>query len=145
MGKINGNVIAVNISEKKGTLKKNVGIGTLVEGHGLEGDAHAGKWHRQVSLLGKDTFEKMNNIVEYGGFGENITVEGICVYELPVGTKLKINSALLEVTQIGKKCHRPCEVMERVGVCLMPKEGIFAKVLNGGEIKVGDTIEIVGD
>ena len=105
-------LIAVNISTGKGTPKKNVGKGMLIEGHGLEGDAHAGKWHRQISLLGKDTLDKMDGKVPYGGFGENLTIDGICVYELPVGTKLKINNALLEVTQIGKECHESCEIMK---------------------------------
>lgn len=144
---MSGKVIAINISEKKGEMKKPIPVGKFIEDFGLEGDAHAGKWHRQVSLLGQESIDKM---IEKGvaglcagNFAENITTEGICLYELPVGTKLKIGETLQEVTQIGKECHAGCEIAQQVGDCIMPKEGIFTIILEGGLIKAGDRIEIV--
>ena len=144
-------VVAVNISEKKGTVKKTVEKAVLIENFGLEGDAHAGDWHRQVSLLAVESVEKskaqakdpnrVKGICE-GSFAENITTSGIELYMLPVGTVLKIGEAELEVTQIGKECHTGCEIAKIVGKCIMPTEGIFAKVIKGGEIKAGDEIEI---
>ncbi len=138
-------VTAVCISAKKGTGKKPVDCVKLVSGSGIEGDAHAGNWHRQVSLL---SLEKINGFiekgadVEYGSFGENIVVDGIDLKSLPVGTELQINGARLEVTQIGKDCHSKCAIYNQVGDCIMPREGIFAKVLSGGEIRPGDEIEV---
>lgn len=144
---MSGKVIAINISEKKGEMKKPILVGKFIEDFGLEGDAHAGKWHRQVSLLGQESIDKM---IEKGvaglcagNFAENITTEGICLYELPVGTKLKIGETLQEVTQIGKECHAGCEIAQQVGDCIMPREGIFTIILEGGPIKAGDSIEIV--
>ncbi|WKY48647.1 MOSC domain-containing protein [Eubacteriaceae bacterium ES3] len=142
-----GKVIAINISEKKGEMKKPIDEGVFVVNHGIEGDAHAGDWHRQVSLLAQESIDKMialgaDGLVP-GNFAENITTEGICLYELPVGTKLKIGQTLQEVTQIGKKCHSGCEISKKVGDCVMPREGIFTVVLEGGIIKPGDTIEIL--
>lgn len=140
-------VIAVNISEKKGEIKHPVEKGFFRENHGLEGDAHAGNWHRQVSLLGNESVEKMKlqgaTGLCVGKFAENLTTEGIVLYELPVGTKLKIGETIMEVTQIGKECHLGCAIRQQVGDCIMPREGIFTKVLTGGWIKPGDEIEII--
>lgn len=140
-------VIAISISEKKGVPKENIPEGNFIEDFGLEGDAHAGKWHRQVSLLGVESINKMKEIgIEglcSGKFAENITTEGINLYDLPVGTKLKIGETLHEVTQIGKECHSGCAIFQQIGQCIMPKEGIFTKVLKGGKIRVNDEIKIV--
>ncbi len=139
-------VVSINISEKKGTVKTPVTKCTLVEEHGIEGDAHAGKWHRQVSLLANESIEKAKALgltLDFGSFAENITTEGICLYELPVGTKLKIGETVHEVSQIGKVCHDMCAIGKAIGDCVMPKEGIFTKVIKGGEIKIDDIIEIM--
>lgn len=141
-----GKVISVNISDKKGVIKEPIEYGVFEVGHGLKGDAHAGDWHRQVSLLGNESIDKMRNIgiegLVPGKFAENLTTEGIILYELPVGTKLKIGETLHEVTQIGKECHSGCAIKKQVGKCVMPKEGIFTIVLKGGKIKSGDSIEV---
>lgn len=143
-----GKVVAVNISRDKGTRKKNVGESCLIPGFGLKDDAHAGNWHRQVSLLAMESIEKMVQLglkVGPGDFAENITTQGLDLLKLPVGTKLKIGgTSLLEVTQIGKVCHTRCAIYYQAGDCVMPKEGIFAKVLEGGEIKAGDEIRVLG-
>jgi MOSC domain-containing protein YiiM len=140
-------VLAVNISETKGVPKKAIPEGNFIEDFGLEGDAHAGKWHRQVSLLGKESMSKMKslNVDGFctGKFAENLTTEGIVLYELPVGTKLKIGETIHEVTQIGKECHTGCNIRKLVGDCVMPREGIFTKVLKGGIIKPEDEIEVI--
>lgn len=140
-------VIAVNISEKKGVIKHPIEKGFFKTEHGLDGDAHAGKWHRQVSLLGNESIDKMKvSGVEglcSGKFAENLTTEGIVLYELPVGTRMKIGEVLMEVTQIGKECHLGCEIRNLVGDCVMPREGIFTRVLQDGWIKPGDEIEIL--
>lgn len=137
-------VIAVNISEKRGTVKHPIDKGFFKLNHGLLGDAHAGEWHRQVSLLGQESIDKMKALgahdLSEGKFAENITTEGIVLYELPVGTKLKIGDVVLEVTQIGKECHMGCEIRKLVGDCVMPREGIFTRVLSEGWIKAGDEI-----
>lgn len=143
-------VKAVCLSEKKGTTKKVIKKGELIENYGLKGDAHAGKWHRQLSLLDNSSIDKMRGRgyeLKFGDFAENITTEGIeNLYELPVGQKIRINGEiLLEVTQIGKKCHHDCEIMQTIGDCVMPREGIFARVISGGQIKAGDKIEILAD
>lgn len=139
-------VTAINISEKKGIPKRTIKEGNFIQEHGLEGDAHAGKWHRQVSLLGNESIQKMKDLgVEglcTGKFAENITTEGIELWKLPVGTKVKIGETLQEVTQIGKKCHAKCEIFQQIGNCIMPTEGIFTRVIKGGKIKNGDEIEI---
>ena len=140
-------VTAVNISERKGVVKHPIEKGYFKINHGLVGDAHAGEWHRQVSLLGEESIDKMRasgveGLTE-GKFAENITTEGIVLYELPVGTKLRIGEVELEVTQIGKECHASCEIRKLVGDCVMPREGIFTKVLKEGFIKAGDEIEIL--
>ena len=140
-------ISAVCISEKKGTQKKNVYEGMLIDDFGLQGDAHAGKWHRQVSLISKqkiDEFIARGGNVSQGDFGENIIVDGIDCAKLPIGTKLSINNdVILEVTQIGKECHSHCNIYHAVGDCIMPREGIFTIVIKGGKIKVGDNIEIL--
>ena len=146
-GKKCGKVLSINISEKKGVVKEPIKEGLFIENHGLENDAHSGNWHRQVSLLGVESFKKMKdmgiNNLKFGDFAENITTEGIILYELPIGTKIAIGETLHEVTQIGKECHTGCAIAQKVGKCVMPKEGIFTKVLTGGVIKEGDTIEIL--
>lgn len=138
-------VVSVNISEKKGTIKKPVDLINLTD-MGVENDAHAGDWHRQVSLLGKESIEKFETVlgrkIEYGEFAENITTEGITLYKTKPGDKLFIGDVELEITQIGKKCHGDgCEIFSQVGQCVMPKEGIFAKVIKTGKIKAGDEIK----
>lgn len=142
-----GRVLAVNISDEKGTKKTDIKKCQLFKGFGLEGDAHAGNWHRQVSLLANESIEKMKEKglqVGYGDFAENITTEGIDLINLPIGTEIRIGeTVLLRVTQIGKECHERCSIYYQAGDCVMPKEGIFAEVINGGEIKVGDEIIII--
>ena len=142
-----GKVIAVNISEKKGVPKKTIEQGEFKVDHGLVGDAHAGNWHRQVSLLGIESINKMKALgIEglcTGKFAENLTTEGLELWKLPIGTKLKIGDTLQEVTQIGKECHVKCAIFQQIGSCIMPTEGIFTKVLKNGNIKAGDEIEIV--
>ena len=139
-----GTVVAVNISEKKGTPKKTVEEGVLIENFGLQGDAHAGKWRRQVSLLGVESIEKAKlgptNGLCHGVFAENITTEGIELYTLPVGTKLRVGESLLEISQIGKECHEGCAVSKLVGQCVMPREGVFAIVVKGGKVHAGDAV-----
>jgi len=139
-----GKVLAVNISDEKGTKKTNVQKCSLLKHFGLKGDAHAGPWHRQVSLLANESIEKMRTMglnVSYGDFAENITTEGIDLVQLPIGTTIRIgNSVILRVTQIGKECHERCAIYYQAGDCVMPKEGIFAEVMSEGEVKVGDKI-----
>ena len=144
-----GTVVAVNISEKKGTPKKTVEEGMLIENFGLQGDAHAGKWRRQVSLLGVESIEKAKlgptNGLCHGVFAENITTEGIELYTLPVGTKLQVGESLLEISQIGKECHEGCAVSKLVGQCVMPREGVFAVVLQGGKVRAGDAVTAIAE
>ncbi len=139
--------MAVNISKEKGTRKSNVEKSCLLPEFGLKDDAHGGKWHRQVSLLAMESIAKMTQLglkVGPGDFAENITTQGLNLIEIPVGTRITIGqSALLEVTQIGKVCHTRCAIYYQAGDCVMPKEGIFAQVLAGGEIKVGDDIHVL--
>ncbi|MHB1005462.1 MAG: MOSC domain-containing protein [Chloroflexota bacterium] len=138
-------VVAVCTSAKKGMRKKNVGEAEFVLDSGLAGDAHAGPWHRQVSLLALESIEKMRAKglkVGPGDFAENITTEGIDLVALPVGTRFQIGQAELEVTQLGKVCHNKCAIYYQAGDCVMPREGIFGKVLSGGVVKVGDTIVV---
>lgn len=141
-----GKVLAVNISESKGTKKTNIQSCALLKDFGLEGDAHAGPWHRQVSLLANESIDKMKAMglnVGYGDFAENITTEGVDLVHLPIGTEIRIgNSIILRVTQIGKECHQRCAIYYQAGDCVMPKEGIFAEVVDEGEVKVGDEIVI---
>lgn len=141
-----GNIIAVCTSSVKGVQKKNVGIVKLVADWGIEGDAHAGKWHRQVSLLSHDKIEEFRARgaeVADGAFGENLVVSGIDFRALPVGTRFAVNDVLLELTQIGKECHSGCEIFKKMGDCIMPREGVFARVINGGEVSVGDTLTVL--
>ncbi len=140
-----GKVLAVCTSKRRGIQKSNVNSGVFVVRHGIDTDAHAGDWHRQVSLLSADKiedFRKKGADVQYGAFGENLVVEGIDFRALPVGTLLRCGDVLLEMTQIGKECHTHCTIYHQVGDCIMPREGVFAQVLEGGEIHVGDTMEI---
>lgn len=141
-------VIAICTSEKKGTAKYMVEEATLIENHGIEGDAHAGKWHRQVSLLALEKIEDFNNKganVDFGAFGENLVISGIKLNELPVGQKIQIGEVELEVTQIGKECHTRCAIYYRVGQCIMPKNGIFTRVLKGGKVKVNDECRLIDE
>jgi len=135
-------VVSVNISDKKGVPKTPVDTIELVVGTGVAGDAHAGSGHREVSLLAFEDIEQMqakNPIVKIGDFAENITTSGITLHTLPIGTKLTIGTSVLEVTQIGKECHSGCVIMQQVGDCIMPKRGIFARVLHGGTVQHGNT------
>ena len=163
-----GKIIGICISEKRGTAKHEVETAKLGEDCGIEGDAHAGHWHRQVSLLSYEkieAFRAKGADIPLGAFGENLIVEGydfrnlpvgtrfscgdalivkgIDLVRLPVGTRLSCGDILLEVTQIGKECHSHCEIFKRMGECIMPREGVFAVVLRGGTIQKGDTIELV--
>jgi MOSC domain-containing protein YiiM len=147
MDKIKGKILAVCRSEKKGTVKTEIKEGLLIKDFGLECDAHAGKWHRQISLLGVASINKMQGKgfeINFGDFAENLTIEGIFLQQLPLGTKIKVGEdVLLEVTQIGKECHYGCEIRKKIGDCVMPREGIFARVLKTGTVKVGDEIEVL--
>ena len=139
-----GKVMAVNISEKRGTQKVNVHTVRLIENYGLENDAHAGNWHRQVSLLSYEKIEEFKAKgapVQDGAFGENLIVQGFDFKSLPVGTRLKCNDVILEITQIGKKCHNGCEIFKVMGDCIMPRDGVFARVIHGGVISQGDEME----
>ncbi|MEG2437809.1 MAG: MOSC domain-containing protein [Lachnospiraceae bacterium] len=141
-----GRVIAVCTSPAKGTQKKNVQKALFIEDYGIQGDAHAGKWHRQVSLLSHDkieAFRARGAEVMDGAFGENLVVEGIDFKILPIGTLFQCNEVILELTQIGKECHQGCEIFQKMGDCIMPREGVFTKVVKGGEIEVGDVLSIV--
>lgn len=134
-------LIAICTSEEKGTAKNMVQEANVIEDFGIEGDAHAGKWHRQVSLLALEKIEEFRNkgaTVEFGAFGENLVISGIELNKLPIGQRLRVGEVELEVTQIGKKCHDKCAIFYQVGQCIMPTNGIFTKVLKGGKVKVGD-------
>ena len=139
-------VVAVCVSERKGTVKHPVPEIRLRLRHGVEGDAHAGDWHRQVSLLADESVEKMRDKfpdIPAGAFAENVLTEGIELRTLPVGTRLRVGGALLEVTQIGKECHADCAIRRQVGDCVMPREGIFAVVVGEGAVRPGDAVERV--
>ena len=141
MGIIHG----ICISQKKGTQKHQVPEALLEREWGIRGDAHAGKWHRQVSLLGLEQIEEFRARgaqVDFGAFGENLIVDGFHFRKLPVGTRLQSGDVLLEITQIGKECHSDCEIKKKVGICVMPAEGVFAVVKEEGTVKAGDTITI---
>lgn len=140
-----GKVLAVCTSDRRGIQKTDVRSASFVAGHGVEGDAHAGDWHRQVSLLSADkieAFRARGAEVAYGAFGENLVVEGIDFRALSVGTLLRCGDVLLEMTQIGKECHTHCAIYHQVGDCIMPREGVFARVLHGGTIAVGDEMTV---
>lgn len=139
-------ILAVCISEKKGTQKHPVDRADLKIGHGIVGDAHAGNWHRQVSLLGEESVDKVRPLlpdIAPGAFAENILTRGVILYALPIGTRLRVGDVLLEVTQIGKECHQGCAIRQLTGDCVMPREGIFARVLEEGSIRPGDSLEVV--
>ena len=143
-----GTVIAVCVSKEKCTQKENVDTATFIEDWGIQGDAHAGKWHRQVSLLSHEkieAFRARGAQVSDGAFGENLVVSGIDFRALPLGTKFQCNDVVLELTQIGKECHNGCEIYKIMGDCIMPREGVFTRVLHGGTISVGDTLRILDD
>lgn len=139
------NIESIAVSKRKGTRKVCIDEGRLVENHGLEGDAHAGDWHRQVSFLATESIEKTRDQgldVTFGDFAENIATVGIDWKSVPVGTRFRLgDTALLEITQIGKECHRKCAIFYQAGDCIMPKEGVFAKVIRGGTIRKGDPIQ----
>lgn len=136
-----GRIVALSISDRKGVPKRNVESVRLLEGYGIEGDAHAGSWHRQVSILAIESIERMKERglnLRPGIFAENITTENLDLSKLKVGDRILIGNVELEVTQIGKECPKPCAIFRKIGDCIMPREGIFARVVKGGEIRVGD-------
>ena len=137
---------AVCISERKGQQKHPVDVVHLRPEHGIDGDAHAGNWHRQVSLLGQESVDRLQEKISIrlfpGAFAENILCEGLDLYKLPVGTRLRIGTALCEVTQIGKECHADCAIRRQAGDCVMPREGIFVIVLEEGDAKAGDAVGV---
>ncbi|HOJ88248.1 MAG TPA: MOSC domain-containing protein [Pseudothermotoga sp.] len=146
VNKFEARVVSVNISKVKGVRKTPVEEIELIANHGVKNDAHAGNWHRQVSILSVNSIEKARTWgiqVNFGDFAENITVEGVQVWKLPLGTKVFVNEAELEITQIGKECHDRCEIAKIVGRCVMPTEGIFLRVIKGGKVKAGDRIIFV--
>ncbi|MBT3311428.1 MAG: MOSC domain-containing protein [Desulfobacterales bacterium] len=140
-------IVSISTSKKKGTVKKQINEVELIENHGISGDAHAGDWHRQVSFLSSESIEKTREQgldVTFGDFAENIATEGIDWKEIPIGTKVRLGEgAEVEITQIGKECHNKCAIYYKAGDCIMPKEGIFAKVLKGGTIRCGDVITMM--
>jgi MOSC domain-containing protein YiiM len=142
-----GIVVAINISDKKGVPKTTIDRGEFLTDYGIKGDAHAGNWHRQVSLLGQESVDKAAEAgvqgLYPGVYAENLTTKGIVLYTLPVGTRLQIKDVILEVTQIGKECHQECAIYQQIGDCVMPREGIFARVIQSGVIKTGDEIVVL--
>ena len=141
-----GTVLAVCVSARKGVQKEAVESARVIENHGIEGDAHAGDWHRQISLLSAEkieAFREKGADVAYGAFGENLVVSGIDFRTLPVGTRLRCGSILLEMTQIGKECHAHCAIYRQMGECIMPREGVFARVLAGGTVAPGDEMVVM--
>lgn len=139
-------VTSVNISEKKGTMKHEVPEIRLRLRHGIVGDAHAGDWHRQISMLAEESVSRMREKLPQlkpGAFAENINTEGILLKELPVGTRLRVGETIVEVTQIGKECHNDCAIRRAAGECVMPTEGIFVIVVQEGTVRAGDAIEIL--
>ncbi len=144
---IQGKIISINISHEKGVVKTPVSFAECRCDHGIVGDAHAGRWHRQISLLAQESIDLMTQMgvdgLTPGQFAENLTTEGICLYELPVGTRLQIGETVQEVTQIGKECHKGCAIQQKTGKCIMPTQGIFTKVIQEGTIHVGDSITVI--
>ncbi len=139
-------IVSLSVSRKKGVRKQVVDQVLLVPGHGIEGDAHAGPWHRQISFLASESIQKARDSgldVDFGDFAENIATEGIEWQNVPIGTRFRLGkSAQVEVTQIGKECHNRCAIYYQAGDCIMPKEGVFARVLVGGLLHAGDPVEI---
>jgi len=143
---VSGYIVAVCISEKKGVRKSPVPRVELQPNYGIVGDAHAGNWHRQVSLLAMESIRKMQGLgldVDTGDFAENITTEGIDLVSLPIGSLLSVGTTLVEVTQIGKECHNRCDIFHQAGDCVMPREGIFAKVIQRGLVQAGDSVSVI--
>ncbi|MCI8724922.1 MAG: MOSC domain-containing protein [Hungatella sp.] len=141
-----GKLIAICISEHRGTQKHQVEKAALIENWGIEKDAHGGTWHRQVSLLSLEKieeFQKKGAQIDFGAFGENLIIEGFDLRTIPVGTKIQIGTTLLELTQIGKECHSHCQIYKTMGDCIMPREGVFAKVITGGTIRPGDQVQLL--
>ena len=140
-------IVSISVSKKKGTRKIPVDEAVVIEGYGLEGDAHAGPWHRQVSFLAAESIGKARQKglnVDFGDFAENIATEGIDWPSIPVGARFRIGDSVeIEVTQIGKECHKKCAIYYQAGDCIMPREGVFARVLNQGRIRSGDRIEAI--
>lgn len=144
---IQGTITSINISTEKGVVKTPVESAVCKCDHGIVGDAHAGNWHRQISLLGQESIDIMTAMgvedLVPGQFAENFTTTGICLYELPVGIRLQIGETIQEVTQIGKECHKGCAIQQKVGKCIMPTQGIFTKVIKEGTVYPGDTITVL--
>lgn len=141
-----GGLKAICISEKRGTQKKEIPEAQVLVDWGIEGDAHGGKWHRQISLLAVEKIEEFRRKgadVDFGAFGENLIIEGFDLRRLAVGTRFRIGEVILELTQIGKECHSHCEIYKKMGDCIMPREGVFTKVLHGGVIRKGDPVEMI--
>ena len=142
-------IVSIALSRKKGTRKQLVEKARVITNHGLDGDAHAGPWHRQVSFLASESIRKAQQSglnVDFGDFAENVATEGIEWPALPVGTQVKLGpAAIVEITQIGKTCHKPCAIYYQAGDCIMPREGIFGRVLKGGEIRRGAPGRILGE
>jgi MOSC domain-containing protein YiiM len=141
-------IVSIAVSRKKGTRKTRVERARIIENHGLEGDAHAGDWHRQVSFLANESIQrarKQGLDVGFGDFAENVATEGIEWHTLPIGTRVRLGSSVVvEISQIGKTCHKPCAIYYQAGDCIMPREGVFARVIRGGDIACGDPIEMIG-
>lgn len=142
-------IVSIAVSRKKGTIKKCIPQAELIENHGIKEDAHAGDWHRQLSFLASESIENASSEdfpLNYGDFAENVATTGIDWKSQPVGRRFKLgNGAVVEVTQIGKECHKKCAIFYRTGDCIMPREGVFARILKGGTIHVGDTIKQISE
>ena len=140
-------IVSINISKRKGEPKVPVPQAQVRENYGLEGDVHAGPWHRQVSLLAQESIDRMIALgasdLTPGDFAENITTQGITLHTLPVGTRLRLGTCEAEVTQIGKQCHQHCAIFQKLGTCIMPREGIFVRILKGGDLHPGDSVDIL--
>ena len=148
MNQKKGVIRGICISPRRGTAKYPVETAKIVPDWGIEEDAHGGKWHRQISLLALEkieAFREKGADVDFGAFGENLIVEGFDLKTLPIGTRFRCNDVILEMTQIGKECHHGCRIFQTMGDCIMPREGVFAVVIHGGEISEGDCIEILTD
>lgn len=140
-------IVSIAVSKKKGTIKQRVDQAKLLENHGIQGDAHAGDWHRQLSFLASESIDAVSTkefVLNFGDFAENIATTGIDWKSQKIGQKVRLGeTALVEITQIGKECHKKCAIFYRTGDCIMPREGVFGKILTGGTIRVGDEIKLV--